>query len=88
MVCKVGLVCERFIPMADTETIIDPMGLRAAIDAVGDHLGHEAEGQQAYLHKFADGKVSLELEWIDLCDMVRTAITAYLRTARGSPLTS
>ena len=58
--------------------MIDPEGMKAAAHALGEQLGADAEEQCAYLHRFADGKVSLELEWIDPALLARAAVDAYL----------
>jgi hypothetical protein len=57
-------------------------GLRAATKAVGEHLRAEATAQGAYVHLFKDGKVSLELEWIDPADLARAVLQAYLGHVR------
>ncbi len=64
--------------MPDSELDLDQQGLLAATQALGDRLGAEAAAQRAYLHTFSDGNVSLELEWLDLSDMARAAVTGYL----------
>ncbi len=70
--------------MAVNDMTIDPSGLRAAADALGERLGAEADQQQAYLHSFPDGKVSVELEWVDPADLAAAAIVAYLEHAQRS----
>jgi hypothetical protein len=64
-----------------TEVTIDPGGLEAARKALVECLRAEAEEQCAYLHRFADGRVSMELEWVDTNSLVRAAVVAYLEAA-------
>ncbi len=68
--------------MLNSALTIDPNGLEAAARAVGDQLGAEAREQNAFLHRFADGKVSLELEWIDPAVIAEAAVIAYLKATR------
>jgi hypothetical protein len=71
----------RELTMSADQARIDVIGLRAATEAVEDQLCSEARSQGAYLHRFDDGKVSLELEWIDPAELARAALAAYLRHA-------
>ncbi len=64
--------------LTDRQLDLDPKGLLMALQALADWLGAEAEAQRAYLHRFSDGNVSLELEWLDLSGLARAAVTAYL----------
>ncbi len=66
--------------MPCTPPSIDPQGLEAAARALGEQLGAEAREQNAYLHRFPDGKVSMELEWVDTIPLARAAVMAYLAT--------
>ncbi len=68
--------------MPNTPLTIDPEGLEAAARALGERLGAEAREQHAYLHHFTDGKVSMELEWVDPASLARAAVTAYLIAVR------
>ncbi len=72
----------RLSAMPDTTLTIDPEGLEAAAHALGQRLGAEAREQNAYLHRFSDGKLSMELEWVDPASLARAAITAYLIAVR------
>ncbi len=51
--------------------------LERAAEALEARLRAEADAQNAYLFKFPDGRVSLELEWIDLRAIARGVVTAY-----------
>jgi len=68
------------MPVADVT--IDVEGLKAAALALGDRLGAEAKEQCAYLHRFADGRLSMELEWVDPASLARAAVLAYLDAIR------
>ncbi len=72
----------RLSAMPNTPLTIDPEGLEAAAHALGERLGTEAREQNAYLHRFADGKVSMELEWVDPAPLARAAVMAYLAAIR------
>jgi hypothetical protein len=48
-------------------------------------LGAEAEEQRAYLFQFPDGRVSLELEWIDMQSILRAVIAAYVGHINDAP---
>jgi hypothetical protein len=69
--------------MSQTTPTIDPEGLEAAARALGEQLGAEAREQNAYLHCFPDGKVSMELEWVDPAPLARAAVVAYLTAICG-----
>ncbi len=61
--------------------------LGAAADALDLQLRAEAAEQCSYVHKFPDGRLSVELEWIDANGLARAAVVAYLahlETAAGS----
>jgi hypothetical protein len=46
-------------------------------------LQAEAEKQNAYIFHFPDGRVSLELEWIDVASIVRSVIEVYVEQTNG-----
>ena len=68
--------------MSTPAQIIDPEGLEAATRALGAQLGEEAREQCAYFRRLADGRVSMELEWVDPASLARAAILAYLDAVR------
>jgi len=53
--------------------------LEAAAAALDLRLQAEAAEQGSYLHRFADGKLSLDVEWIDPNSLAEAAIVAYLQ---------
>lgn len=57
---------------------LDRPALEKASFAVRQRLRAEADGQNAYLQEFADGRISLELEWIDLDALAEDTVAAYL----------
>jgi hypothetical protein len=57
---------------------IDDEGLIAAANALGEQLRTEALNQRGYLRDFADGNVSLELEWVSPATLAQAAVRAYL----------
>jgi hypothetical protein len=57
---------------------LDPHALARAADALDSLLRAEADAQNAYLFKFADGRISLELEWIDIAAVARQVVSAYV----------
>lgn len=57
---------------------LDPHAIENAERALGDYLRAEAEQQKAYLFHFPDGRISLELEWIDVRSIAQTVIAAYV----------
>ncbi len=63
---------------------VHPSALAAATAAIDMELTAESTEQRGYLHKFPDGKLSIELEWIDTRRLAEAAIDAYLKTA-GEP---
>ena len=63
---------------------IDREGLVAAALALCERLGAEADEQCAYFHRFADGRVSMELEWVDPTCLAGVAVLAYLEAVRRS----
>ncbi len=58
----------------DTET----RALKAAVDAFDHWLQAEVTEQHSYMHKFSDGKLSVELEGIDVTSLVTTLVSAYM----------
>jgi hypothetical protein len=59
-------------------TNLDPHAIRSAERALDEYLRTEAEQQKAYLFRFPDGRVSVELEWIDLNSAAQKVVDAYL----------
>lgn len=57
---------------------LDPDAVQNAERALGEYLRAEAEQQQAYLFRFPDGRISLELEWLDVRSIAQTVIAAYV----------
>jgi hypothetical protein len=57
---------------------LDPHAIRSAQLALDKCLRAEAEQQQAYLFHFPDGRVSVELEWVDLHPIVEQVVRAYV----------
>jgi hypothetical protein len=47
-------------------------------------LRREADQQRAYLFQFPDGRISVELEWIDPRAITREVVAAYLAHLGGS----
>jgi len=44
-------------------------------------LRQHAAADNAYLFHFPDGRVSLELEWLDIRELTRTVVSAYLASS-------
>jgi hypothetical protein len=63
---------------------LDPRAIQSAERALGEYLSEEAAQQQAYLLRFPDGRVSLELEWIDLRSIAERVVGAYVAFLDGS----
>jgi hypothetical protein len=61
--------------------MLDPDALKSAELALAQRLRDEADQQHAYMFRFPDGRISLELEWIDLRAITREVIAAYVRRA-------
>jgi hypothetical protein len=57
---------------------LDPKAIQNAERALNEYLRSEAEQQRAYMHSFPDGRVSLELEWLDVHSMTQTIVAAYM----------
>jgi hypothetical protein len=60
---------------------LDAQGLESALKAFNDLLAAEAAQQNAYLFRFPDGRISLELEWLDIGAVARAVIAAYIAAA-------
>jgi hypothetical protein len=52
--------------------------LGAAAAALEMQLRAEAAEQGSYVHKFPDGKLSVELEWFETNSLAMAAVLAYL----------
>jgi hypothetical protein len=61
--------------------VINPKALQRATQALAEHLHSEAQAQNAYMTRFPDGRVSLELEWISLELIVKTVLLSYLKSS-------
>jgi hypothetical protein len=57
--------------------------LETAVQTLIRLLQTEAEKQNAYVFHFPDGRVSLELEWIDVASIVRSVIEVYVEQTNG-----
>ena len=57
---------------------LDPQAIESAERALNEYLKAEAEQQRAYICSFPDGRVSLELEWLDVHSMTRAVVGAYM----------
>lgn len=66
--------------MRDAMTL-DSDALQSAQQAFDDLLRAEAEQQHAYFAELPDGRISLELEWLDIRSITREIIAAYLARA-------
>lgn len=58
--------------------ILDADALRRAQQVFAELLQSEANQQHAYLSRLPDGRVSLELEWLDLSAITERVVTAYV----------
>jgi hypothetical protein len=63
--------------------VIETAALETAVQTLIRLLQAEAKEQNAYIFHFPDGRVSLELEWIDVASIVRSVIEAYVEQANG-----
>jgi hypothetical protein len=61
--------------------ILDSDALQSAQQALDDRLRAEAEEQHAYFAELSDGRISLELEWLDIRSITREIVAAYLARA-------
>ena len=57
---------------------LDPRAIRNAEQALSEYLRAEAEQQKAYVFNFPDGRISLELEWLDIHSVAKTVVAAYV----------
>ena len=57
---------------------LDPRAVELAKQTLDALLSAETDKQCAYLFRFPDGRVSLELEWIDIHSRVRAVIATYV----------
>jgi hypothetical protein len=62
---------------------LDPRAIQNAEQALSEYLRLEAEQQKAYVFRFPDGRISLELEWIDVHSIAQTVVAAYVTSLRG-----
>jgi hypothetical protein len=60
---------------------ISTQGLQRAAEALETVLRAEADAQNSYLFKFPDGRVSLELEWVDIRAIAHQVVRAYVEAA-------
>jgi hypothetical protein len=60
---------------------LDSDALQSAQQALDGLLRAEAEQQHAYFVELPDGRVSLELEWLDVRSITRQIVAAYLARA-------
>lgn len=65
-----------------TQMTLDPHAVENAERALGEYLRAEAEQQKAYLFHFPDGRISLELEWVDVRSLAQAVIAAYVSSLR------
>src|SRR4051795_1057561 len=64
---------------------LDPHALNLATQTLDRLLSAEADEQRAYLFRFPDGRISVQLEWIDIRSMISAAITTYVVHVKGAP---
>jgi hypothetical protein len=57
---------------------LDPRAIKSAEQALSDYLRTEAEQQRAYVFRFPDGRISLELEWLDIHSIAEAVVAAYV----------
>ena len=57
---------------------LDPRAIQNAERALNEYLSAEAEQQRAYVFRFPDGRISLELEWLDVHSMAHAVVAAYV----------
>lgn len=57
---------------------LDPPALRASEAALLKFLRAEADQQNAYFKLLSDGRVSIELEWLDVASLTRAVVAAYV----------
>jgi hypothetical protein len=61
---------------------VEAAALETAVQTLIRLLQAEAEEQNAYVFHFPDGRVSLELEWIDLASIMRSVIDVYVEQTK------
>jgi hypothetical protein len=57
---------------------LDPRAIQKAEWALSEYLRTEAEQQRAYVFRFPDGRISLELEWLDVRSVTHAVVAAYV----------
>ncbi len=57
---------------------IETHALKAAVDAFDHWLRAEVAEQRSYLHMLPDGKLSVEVEGIDVTSLVTAVVSAYI----------
>jgi hypothetical protein len=57
---------------------LDSRGLAAASRVFHEWLDAEADLQHAYICRFPDGRISLEMEWLDITAMTQAIVLAYI----------
>lgn len=57
---------------------LDPRAIQRAEIALTEYLRSEAEQQRAYVFRFPDGRISLELEWLDVHSIAQAVVAAYV----------
>ena len=57
---------------------LDPRAIQNAERALSEYLRAEAEQQRAYVFRFPDGRISLELEWVDVHSIAHAVVAAYV----------
>ncbi|HET7022160.1 MAG TPA: hypothetical protein VFI58_15730 [Xanthobacteraceae bacterium] len=67
----------------DIMNVVETAALEAAVQTLIRLLEAEAEEQNAYIFHFPDGRVSLELEWIDVASIIRSVIEVYVEQTNG-----
>jgi len=60
---------------------LDPQALQVATQTFDRLLRAEVEEQRAYMLHFSDGRISLELEWIDIQSIMQAVISSYVAHA-------
>jgi hypothetical protein len=63
---------------------VETAALEAAVQKLVQLLHAEADEQNAYVFHFPDGRVSLELEWLDVASLVRAVVATYVERANVS----
>ena len=66
------------LPKVALVMTLDPQGLAIAKQKLERLLSAEADEQRAYLFYFPDGRISLELEWIDIDAIMSSVIATYV----------